>query len=207
MSQMYASAHDLCPRPICFWDWALSAEAVTRTPAPRPARGPARLRCMWNFPTDVCRHVEEKSLRARKTCFGTETVMRQQTVFEGANKTQYDKIRDRLPSFMPDRDTCNIARHPRTGRKVNCWITTFKCPCQHEVVQTKAYWKPGSTQDSLAAEMASKIDAVHAQHYCPQSTPTTGVYSNGTMVIAIAKELEQRNRDLTAQVRVVLGSS
>lgn len=136
--------------------------------------------------------------------------MPQQTLFTGLNKSQHDKIRDKLPSFMLDRDTCNIARSPPSG-KLNYWVTTYTCPCMAErprnTTQTKAYWKPGSTQDSLAAEMASKIDAVHAQHYCPQSTPTTGVYSNGTMVIAIAKELEQRNRDLTAQVRVVLGSS
>lgn len=127
--------------------------------------------------------------------------MRQQTVFEGANKTQYDKIRDRLPSFMPDRDTCNIARYPKTGQKVICWITTFKCPCQHEVVQTKAHWKSGSTQDSLAAEMASKIETAHGQHHCPIATDVSPQRSIADEAVAIAETLDKRNRELTAQVR------
>ena len=89
------------------------------------------------------------------------------------NKTQYDKIRNSLPLFMPDRDTCNIARSPKAG-KVDCWITTYKCAFMADevrnTVQTKAYWKSDSTHDSIAAEMAEKIEATHGQHYCRIST-------------------------------------
>ena len=82
------------------------------------------------------------------------------------------------------------------------------------IVQTKVYWKSTSTQDSIAAEMASKIDSLHGQHHCPSTAPsTTGVYSNGDMVdsaIGIAQHFQKRNLELEAQAsrvgsRVVVG--
>ena len=138
--------------------------------------------------------------------------MSQQTLFAGLNKIQYEKIRNSLPSFMPDRDTCHIARSPKTG-KLNYWVTTYTCPCMADkvrnTVQTRAYWKSDSTHDSIAAEMASKIEATHGQHYCPISTVGC-TDSKREMVddaIAIAQTFEKRNRELKAQVRVVVGSS
>ena len=66
--------------------------------------------------------------------------------------------------------------------------------------QTKAYCTPGSTQDGVVADMRQKIDAVHGQHYRPQSPPATNVDMVDN-AIAIAEALEKRNRDLEAQVR------
>ena len=76
--------------------------------------------------------------------------------------------------------------------------------------QTKAYWKANSTNDSLAVDMASKIDAVHGLHNtCSSRASTTGVHSSSDVVnnaISIAQQFEKQNLDLTAQVSILVGS-
>merc|ERR1712070_909630 len=91
-------------------------------------------------------------------------------------KSQKEKIYAALPSWI-DQLRCTVTPFPATGKKLDFWTASFRCPCSEGSCQQKAYWKKDSTQDSVATEMAQKIDTMHGAHNIPQHTPSTGVYS------------------------------
>lgn len=119
-------------------------------------------------------------------------------------ETQKAKIREALPSWLQPLH-CTISPTPSTGKYVNYWCTTYKCPgCQNKH-QPKAYWKEGtSTQATVAKEMAQKIDDKHGRCNvtAPTKTPASG--SKADEITAIMESQEKRNRDLETQVTVTV---
>ena len=113
---------------------------------------------------------------------------------------QKSKILESLPSWI-DRAVCTVSPSPPTGKKVNFWTVSFRCSCCSgpgiRPPQVKVYWKKDSTQESLADEMAQKIDAIHGPHNgVAKSASTAGVMSSSEMVhhaISMA-QLEQQVR-------------
>lgn len=115
--------------------------------------------------------------------------------------TQKFQIIEALPSWL-DPHLCTISPTPATGKKVEYWRTTYRCPGCHAKHQAKAYLKAGSTQASVAGDMAQKIDDAHGRcNVKTTETPasTAGVMSSSEMVheaISIAQVYEKRNREL-----------
>ena len=89
-----------------------------------------------------------------------ETAIRMSIVAD-ARRIQEQKTRDMLPSWIDD---CTIATFPKTGRKIEYWVTSYPCSCGIKP-QTKVYPKRGSSPDAIAQEMRRKIDAVRPTNY------------------------------------------
>ena len=123
-----------------------------------------------------------------------------------ARKAQVTKIEESLPSWLQSVH-CTVSSSPASGPKVNYWRVTYKCPGCNVKHQPKGYWTKTSTQESVAFDIAEKIHAVHGS--CNTAPPTKLSAKLGLVdeVTVIALALEKRNRDLTAQARVVTGSS